>query len=48
MFQITEKNHNMKTRVLEKCIETNARTVGLAKSAIPTIQKHLNNNHQIL
>ena len=47
MFQITKKKHTMKTRSQRKFIETNARTVRMARSAIPTMQKHLNKKHHI-
>ena len=48
IFQTTKNRHIMKTRVHRQFIETNERTVRMAKSAIPTMQKNLNNKHQIL
>ena len=46
MFRITRKKHTMKTRSQRNFLETYARTARLAKSAIPTMQKHLNKKHQ--
>ena len=48
MFPIIKKIHNMNTRNQRKFKETNARTVRMAMSAIPTMQRHLNKKHQQL
>ena len=45
MFQTTRKTHNMTTRKGNKYRETNAKTVRMAKSAIPTMQRHINKKH---
>ena len=46
MFPIIKKLHNMSTRNQRKFKETYARTVRMATSSIPTMQKHLNKKHQ--
>ena len=46
LFKTTNKEHTMITRKAKKYQETNANTVRLAKSAIPTMQKHLNMKHE--
>ena len=46
MFETTNKKHTMITRKAKKYQETNAKTVRLARSAIPTMQKHLNMKHE--
>ena len=48
MFPIIKKIHNMNTRNQRKFQETNARTVRMAMSSIPTMRKHLNKKHQEL
>ena len=46
MFKTIKKKHAMTTRKGNKYQETNAKTVRMAKSAIPTMQKHLNKKHE--
>ena len=45
MFKVIKKKHAMITRKGKKYQETNAKTVRMAKSAIPTMQRHINKKH---
>ena len=45
MLKTTRKTHSMTTRKGNKYRETNAKTLRMAKSAIPTMQRHINKKH---
>ena len=46
MFKENKKEHKIKLRKKEKFFITPVRTVRLQKSAIPTMARHMNKNHE--